>query len=208
MPRCTFPIAEGATWHVMVVGGIGVTPFLAMAYEFERRGAEWALHVLSRGEPPCAMALAGRAHTGRIQIYDTTKRARPSWYELLGGGPVPGLHSYCCGPQAMLDGFENATATWPIGTTSIEHFVPPPLPAAEGAKPYTLCSSTTRAEVEMEASGSMLAALWELGAKIDASCEGGIYGACEVRWLQGEPIHREGTQICRERRAQGYCWRA
>jgi ferredoxin len=37
----------------------------------------------------------------------------------------------------------------------------------------------------------MLAALWELGAKIDASCEGGICGACEVRWLEGEPIHRD-----------------
>jgi vanillate O-demethylase ferredoxin subunit len=45
--------------------------------------------------------------------------------------------------------------------------------------------------MEVEAGGSMLAALWELGAKIDASCEGGICGACEVRWLAGEPIHRD-----------------
>lgn len=191
MPRCTFPIAHGATRHVMVGGGIGVTPFLAMAYEFERRGAEWALHILSRGDPPCGRALAEWAHTGRIWIYDTAKVARPSWDELLGRGPAPGLHAYCCGPQAMLDGFEQTTTSWPAGTSSIEHFVPPTPPAAEGAKRYILCRSTTGAEMEVEAGGSLLAALWELGAKVDASCEGGICGACEVRWLEGEPIHRD-----------------
>lgn len=191
MPRCTFPIAGGATRHVMVAGGIGVTPFLAMAYAFERRRAEWALHVVSRGEPPCRTALASWARTGRIRVYDTLRVARPSWNELLRPGPAPGLHAYCCGPQTMLDAFEQATATWPSGTTSIEHFIPPPPPAAEGAKSYILRRSTTGAEMEVEAGASMLAALWELGAKVDASCEGGICGACEVRWLEGQPIHRD-----------------
>src|SRR5688572_5338441 len=31
LPRCTFPLAPGATQHVFIAGGIGVTPFLAMA---------------------------------------------------------------------------------------------------------------------------------------------------------------------------------
>ncbi|MGH7225388.1 MAG: flavin reductase family protein, partial [Gemmataceae bacterium] len=190
MPRCTFPIAAGAVRHVMVGGGIGVTPFLAMAYEFERRCAEWILHVLSRGESPCGAALAQLAQTGRVRVHDTARAARPSWDELL-GAPAPGLHAYCCGPQAMLDGFEAATANWPAGTSSIEHFVPPTPQAAEGAKPYVLRRSTNSAEMVVEAGGSMLAALWELGAMVDASCEGGICGACEVRWLEGEPIHRD-----------------
>jgi vanillate O-demethylase ferredoxin subunit len=91
----------------------------------------------------------------------------------------------------MLDGFEQATANWPAGTSSIEHFIPPAPQAAEGAKPYTLRRSPTGTEMEVEAGGSMLVALRELGAKVDASCEGGICGACEVRWLEGEPIHRD-----------------
>ena len=200
MPRCTFPIADNAARHMMVAGGIGVTPFIAMAYEFERRGADWALHFLSRGKPPCATSLAGWAGSPRIRICDTTKMSRPGWDELLGGGPAPDLHAYCCGPQAMLDGFEEATSAWPAGSASIEHFVPPPLPAAEGAKPYRLCRSTTGAEREVDPGGSMLAALRELGAKVDASCEGGICGACEVRWLEGEPIHRDRVLSAERRR--------
>ena len=191
MPRCTFPIAPDSSRHVMVAGGIGVTPFLAMAHELERRGASWELHLLFRGEAPCIAAMEGLLRTGRIQMHDTARQARPSWDALLGGEPMPGLHAYCCGPQAMIDGFTEATAGWPAGTTSIEHFIPPPLPAAEGAKPYTLCRSVTGAKMEVEAGGSMLQALRALGAKVDASCEGGICGACEVRWLEGEPIHRD-----------------
>lgn len=189
MPRCTFPIAPDASRHVMVAGGVGVTPFLAMVHEFERRGAEWTLHVLSRGEPPCAAALAAWAD-GRVRIHDTAAAPRPSWGSLL-GVPAAGTHAYCCGPQAMLDGFQDATAGWPAGSASVEHFVPPPLPAADGAKPYVLRRSMTGAEVAVEAGGSMLAGLWELGAKVEASCEGGICGACKVRWLEGEPIHRD-----------------
>ncbi len=189
MPRCTFPIASKATRHVMVGGGIGVTPFMAMAHEFNRLGADWILHVLSRGAVPCRADLE---HWGpvNVRIHDTAQGRRPSWEEML-GGYAPGLHAYCCGPEAMLSGFEDATRTWPEGTASIEHFVPPPLPAAEGAKPYVLCRSITGAEAPIEPGASMLAALRNLGAKVDASCEGGICGACELRWLEGEPIHRD-----------------
>lgn len=55
-----------------------------------------------------------------------------------------------------------------------------PQPAVERARPFRLCQSTTRAEIEVGPGGSMLAALGELGAKVDASSEGGICGACEV----------------------------
>ncbi|MDB5317309.1 MAG: Vanillate O-demethylase ferredoxin subunit [Rhodospirillales bacterium] len=200
MPRCTFPIADAASRHVMVAGGIGVTPFLAMACEFERRGADWTLHLLSRGEPPCASALERLAQTGKIRIHDTTRTARPGWEAMLGASAAPGLHAYCCGPEVMLDGFAHATQGWPTGTTSIEHFVPPPLPAAEGAVRYSLRRSVAGTEMVVESGESMLTALRALGAKVEASCEGGICGACEVRWLEGEPIHRDRVLTPERRR--------
>jgi ferredoxin-NADP reductase len=99
MPRCTFPIAANANRHVMVAGGIGVTPLLAMARALERQGADWALHLLCRGAPPCGEVLA--ALGPRAQVHDTVRAPRPAWDTLL-GTPEPGLHAYCCGPEAML----------------------------------------------------------------------------------------------------------
>jgi vanillate O-demethylase ferredoxin subunit len=188
MPRCTFPIAANANRHVMVAGGIGVTPLLAMARALERQGADWALHLLCRGAPPCGEVLT--ALGPRVQVRDTLRASRPAWDRLL-GTPEPGLHAYCCGPEAMLDGFASATARWPEGSATMEHFVPPPLPTAEGAVPYTLRRAATGEEATVEAGGSMLAALRGLGVKVDTSCEGGICGACEVRWVEGTPIHRD-----------------
>ncbi|TDH60246.1 oxidoreductase [Dankookia rubra] len=188
MPRCTFPIAAGANRHVMVAGGIGVTPFLAMARALERQGADWALHLLCRGAPPCGDVVA--ALGPRAQVHDTARAPRPAWSTLL-GTPAPGLHAYCCGPEAMLDGFAAATTHWPKGSVTMEHFVPPPLPAAESAVSYTLRRAATGEEAVVEAGGSMLAVLRGLGAKVNASCEGGICGACEVRWVEGTPIHRD-----------------
>ena len=59
MPRCNFPIWDEASRHIMIAGGIGVTPFLAMAPVLERSAVEWVLHVLHRGGlPPCPDDLA------------------------------------------------------------------------------------------------------------------------------------------------------
>ena len=190
MPRCTFPIAATARRHVMVAGGIGVTPFLAMANALERRGADWTLQILARGEPPCLAALAPWRDRGRAIIHDTARGARPDWATLLGPADV-GVQAYCCGPEPMLAGFQAATAAWAAGATSIEYFVPPAIAPSDEAKPYMLRRAATGAERHIGPGGSMLAALRALGAKVDASCEGGICGACEVRWLEGEPVHRD-----------------
>ena len=190
MPRCTFPIATGAAAHVMVAGGIGVTPFLAMAHELERRGAEWSLHVLYRGEPPCPGELAQWRGAGHVTLHDTARHMRPGWDQLL-GQPGEGRHAYCCGPTPMLEAFERATVAWPPGTVHVEYFVPPPAIPSADAKSYTVRRAATGAEIAVPAGGSLLAALRALVATVDASCEGGICGACEVAWSEGEPIHRD-----------------
>ncbi|WP_424135696.1 PDR/VanB family oxidoreductase [Roseomonas chloroacetimidivorans] len=190
MPRCTFPLAEGAARHVMIAGGIGVTPFLAMAPVLERAGADWVLHVLHRGALPCPDDLAPWIETGRAVAHDTSVQPRPTLDALL-GPYAPGLQAYCCGPVLMIDAFEHATAAWPAGTARAEHFVPPVLPPDPAARSYTLVLRNSGTSADVPAGGSMLVALRAMGAKVDASCEGGICGACKVRWLEGEPIHRD-----------------
>ena len=188
MPRCTFPLAEGAARHVMVAGGVGVTPFLSMAPVLARAGADWMLHVLHRGAPPCPADLAPWIASGHAVLHDTAARPRPPLAALLGR---PGAHAYCCGPPGMLAAFAEATAGWPPGTATVEHFAAPLLAPDPDARAYTAVRASTGASATVEAGGSLLAALRSLGADVDASCEGGICGACEVRWLEGAPVHRD-----------------
>src|ERR1041385_3103263 len=44
LPRNQFPLVEGAERHLLLAGGIGITPVMAMIAELKRRRAECTLH--------------------------------------------------------------------------------------------------------------------------------------------------------------------
>ena len=192
LPRCTFPLAQDAARHVFVAGGIGVTPFLSMAAALDRAGGDYVLHLLHRGGGgvPLPEALAPLVARGRAVAHDTATAPRPPLSVLL-GAPAPGVHAYCCGPAGLIEAFEAATRDWPEGQAHVERFVPPPLPPDPAARPFTLVLTRSGRSAELPPGASVLAAVRALGAEVEASCEGGICGACRVRWTEGPPLHRD-----------------
>jgi ferredoxin-NADP reductase len=191
LPRGGLDLNEDVTPFAFVAGGIGVTPFLSAAALLKRTGRpNFTLHLMARGEPPLQALLAPFMKTGHVVVYDTTRIARPAVAALI-GKPVSGHAAGCCGPESMIDDFEQATRDWPDQRVHIERFVPPVLPADPNARPYTLALSRSKLEVRVEPGQTMLAALLSLGIDIPASCCGGICGSCRVDWLEGTPVHRD-----------------
>jgi vanillate O-demethylase ferredoxin subunit len=189
LPRRGLTLVDGAKRHVFVAGGIGITPFLSLAATLRRAGAEFILHLCARGEPPLRASVEPLATSGRAVFHDT-RAGRPDLAALI-GSPDPETQLYCCGPRGMIAAFEEAAlrAGWPQGQTHVEHFVP--LPTEHAGPRYAIVLARSRISGEVPAGGSALAALRALGVEVDASCEGGICGACRVRWLEGPPIHRD-----------------
>jgi vanillate O-demethylase ferredoxin subunit len=191
LPRGGLRLDEDLTHYVFVAGGIGVTPFLSAAAFLSRTGRpNFTLHLMTRGEPPLQALLTPLLQTGHVVVYDTTRSRRPSIASLI-GKPAPGHAVGCCGPESMLDDFEQATRDWPAERVHIERFVPPALPVHPSARPYTLALSRSKLELRVEPGQTMLAALLSLGIDIPASCCGGICGSCRVDWLEGKPVHRD-----------------
>ena len=189
LPRRGLTLVDGAKRHVFVAGGIGITPFLSLAATLRRAGAEFILHLCARGEPPLRASVEPLATSGRAVFHDT-RAGRPDLAALI-GSPDPETQLYCCGPRGMIAAFEEAAmrAGWPQGQTHVEHFVP--LPTEHDGPRYAIVLARSGISGEVPAGGSALAALRALGVEVDASCEGGICGACRVRWLEGPPIHRD-----------------
>jgi len=128
IPRNNFPLAAGAKRHLLIAGGIGITPIMAMIAELRHRHAEFRLHYCTRSPEETAFLddLAILAAQGRVQFHHD------------GGDPAngldiaatlrecrPGTHLYYCGPAGMMAAAAAASAHWPAGTVHFEFFAGP-----------------------------------------------------------------------------------
>lgn len=191
LPRGGLHLPAHITRFAFVAGGIGVTPFLSAAAHLKRSGrSKFTLHMVSRGAPPLAELLAPLIASGHVVVHDTSSGTRPDVAALI-GLPLSDVGLACCGPEGMIDAFEQASRDWPVDHVHVERFVPPPLPVDPDAIAYKLVLARSQKEIEVAAGGSMLDALSELGVEVATSCCGGICGSCKVGWLEGQPVHRD-----------------
>jgi vanillate O-demethylase ferredoxin subunit len=184
-------LAPHLSRFAFVAGGIGVTPFLSAAAQLRRMGRDdFTLHMITRGPPPLADLLAPMIASGHVVIHDTAMAGRPDIAALI-GTVATDAGIGCCGPESMIDDFEQAARDWSAEHVHVERFVAPPLPIDPQARPYTLVLARSEREIAVSAGESMLQALTALGIDVPTSCCGGICGACKVGWLEGDPVHRD-----------------
>lgn len=195
-PRNNFPIADKAQRHLLIGGGIGVTPMMAMLEHFEASGAEYTLYYC--GETPERTAFKERlsALLGRrvVMHYDDGDPARRLDIRELLIQHEPGTHLYCCGPSGLMAGVKAAAEHWPEGTVHFEHFAAPvqpqsASPASEGEFQVTLARSGQTLEVPSDK--SIAEVLRDAGLPCETSCEAGICGTCRTRFIDGEVDHRD-----------------
>src|SRR5437870_5150106 len=70
LPRNNFPLASAAEGHLLIAGGIGIAPIMAMIAELRRQQADFRLHYCARSPERTAFreALAPLAGEGRVRF--------------------------------------------------------------------------------------------------------------------------------------------
>lgn len=201
-PRNRFGVSGEARRHLLVAGGIGVTPLLAMAHALEARGAEYELHYCARSRADSAFVeeLENNSHV-RLHFDDGPDDQRFSTATYI-GRPDPETAIYVCGPGGFMDFVISYAlgAGWPAEAIHKERFTPvqdTDEHTAGGA--FTVRLARTGGEYEIKEGESVLDVL--LANDVDApySCQQGICGECIVRVLAGEPDHRDDILTDRER---------
>lgn len=201
-PRNQFPLVEDAPLVVLVAGGIGITPLLAMIRRLAALNRPWRLFYSARSRARCAyvdaiLALAERSQgTVELHIVDECNGRLPDMAAIVAGVPQE-AHLYCCGPAAMLQAFELATATRPAGHAHVEYFLAQQ--AASLAGGYDVVLQRVRRTVRVEAGSSILDALLAGGIDVPHACKEGVCGACQTRVLEGTPDHRDAYLSPREK---------
>jgi ferredoxin-NADP reductase len=194
-PRNHFPLSADAPYSVLVGGGIGITPMLAMAWTLHHQGAAFELHYCLRSRSQAAFldALAKAPWAARVHLHvdDEGDAQRLAVQPLLRAAPA-GRHLYVCGPAGFMDWVMAEAASAGLTPAQIhrEYFSAPVADTA-GNQAFELVARRSGKTVQVAADETPLAALARIGIKVQVSCEQGVCGTCACTVLEGEPDHRD-----------------
>lgn len=191
-PRQAFSLAEGPEPVLLIGGGIGVTPILAMARTCEQTGRAYRLHYFARSSDDAPLAQAVRAlRHGSVHLHLGTPvpevRCR---LRAIIGDSAPSTSLHVCGPKGLIEeAFLCARqAGWAERQLRCESFT-----AASGSddRSFSVRLASSGRLITVPADRTMLHALAENGVQLPTSCGAGICGSCLVTVLSGRVDHRD-----------------
>lgn len=202
-PRNLFPLEEGARCHILVAGGIGVTPMLAMAHRLAALGADFDLHYCCRSAPAAGFpdVLSLPAFAGRVR-WHFDDASPPERFDSARDMPwAAGSHLYVCGPAGFMDFVLEAARAqgWPPEAVHSERF------SAEvqtGGGGFELRAARSGLTLTVPEDKTIAEVLKAAGVPVTLSCEQGVCGSCLTRVLEGVPDHRDMI-LTDEERASG-----
>lgn len=196
-PRNNFPLDGDAASSLLIAGGIGMTPILAMCLDLHRRGQAFRLHYCTRTAALTAFRdeLAASGFAARVAFHhDGGDPARGLDVRTLLATVPDGLHVYCCGPAGLMRAVEQATAHWPIGRVHFEFFAATgdAMPATQaGDSAFEIVIASTGQTLIVPPGRTILEVLHDNGILVENMCREGICGTCITRVLEGVPDHRD-----------------
>lgn len=198
--RCSAPInnfrlGAGAREYLLIAGGIGITPILAMARWCQAQGASWRLVYAARSRQRLAFYEELCQWRGQVGFHCDDEAGGPLQAAPLLAGLAPGAQVYCCGPAPLMAAVQQAGAHLPGDALHFEYF------SAPAADPVDAAAAPEGGfEIELRRSGStlhvppgqsILEVLEAHGHEVPFSCREGLCGTCETAVCEGQPDHRD-----------------
>src|SRR5262249_39692799 len=125
-PVNLFPLARLARKHILVAGGVGITPMTAMIDELRGGPVPWELHYVVRGPEHDHFGRELLERGAPVRLYCGS--AGLNLGRILAGQPL-GTHVYTCGPAGMIEAVARAAraAGWTDSHIHHEEFTAPPI---------------------------------------------------------------------------------
>ena len=189
-PVNLFSLDLRARKHLMIAGGIGITPFLAQIKQLDRAHGNWELHYSCRSEALGSYVdYLTTTHPNDVNVYYDDQEQAIDLENLLDGQPL-GTHIYVCGPKGMIDWVRGKAAElgWPREAVHYEEFLAP-----EPGKPFEVKLAISNKVVQVGENESLLEAIERAGVDAPYLCRGGACGMCETSVIDyaGNFIHRD-----------------
>jgi vanillate monooxygenase ferredoxin subunit len=194
-PRNHFPLHEEAHHSVLLAGGIGVTPILAMAERLRAIGASFELHYCTRTASRAAFLQRMRQSPfkDRVHIYhdDSPAAQRPD-LDIILSSTDAASHLYVCGPQGFLDAVRARAQLrgWRSSALHYEYFSNLVASKVEDGS-FEVLLNRSGSVVRVGPAQTVVDALATAGVQVQTSCQQGVCGTCLTRVLAGKIDHRD-----------------
>lgn len=193
--RCSFPKSAfapvaSARHHLMIAGGIGITPFMSHLHAARLWGRKATLIYGVGVDGPVPYRNVVEELTGGnlclawgrvalLQALDAALRTQPI-----------GTHLYVCGPAGLIDAsLEMARRLgWPDERCHVERFAG--LELDDGA-PFTVHLKRANRSIDVPSGTSLLDALAAAGIAWPSMCRRGVCGECRMEGAEGSIFHRD-----------------
>lgn len=200
-PKNHFRLAEGTGPCVLIAGGIGITPIIAMADRLRALGRDYVIHYAGRSRG--AMAFRQRLerdHGERLHLYSKEEGGRLDLEATIAAAP-PEAQIHACGPARLLAALEALMRTRPE-RLHVEHFTTEGAVLDPGKEaPFEAVLQDSRLTVQVPSDRTLLQSLRASGIDIPSDCEEGLCGTCEVAVVDGDIDHRDHVLSASERAA-------
>ena len=179
---------EPANEYLFIAGGIGITPIKGMIESLPER-RKWKLVYAGRSRSSMAFldellerypdrieVFASDENEGSLDVYALTSASK--------------AEVYCCGPESLMS---SVASFVPAERMHLERFIALSRESIIPAAPIEVTCKKSRKSFVVDSDESILEALEENGLPIIGSCKKGVCGTCEVRVVEGKPIHLDSV---------------
>ncbi|WCN14817.1 2Fe-2S iron-sulfur cluster binding domain-containing protein [Marinomonas mediterranea] len=192
-PRNLFPLDEGAQHSILIGGGIGITPMIAMAYELTHAGRSFELWYCSRSPETSGFLdeLKSAPFADKVNLhFDSEQGGKPLNLDSVLQDKQSNSHVYVCGPTGFME--------WVIDTSLKKGFADEAIhrefftvDVEKGGHSFEVYAEQSDITVTVKEDESVADALKAAGVKVQVSCEQGTCGTCLCDVLEGTPEHRD-----------------
>ena len=191
-PHNNFPLRRDAARTVLVAGGIGVTPLLAMAQTLERQGLGWELHYFAQSDDHIAFPeVLEPLSAGLVKHLGLSPEQTADELKKITGAYEATNHFYVCGPGPMIEAARTiaADAGWPEDAVHFEYFKNES--DRRDASSFEVHLAQRGQTLVVGVGMSLLESLRDAGVDMPSSCEQGVCGTCMATVLEGELDHQD-----------------
>ena len=189
-PANGFPLAE-APGYLLIAGGIGIAPILAMANRLDEECRPFRLIYCTHSAAESAYLEEMQARFGDRLTVHHDDGDPDAFYDFWDDFAEPqNIRVYCCGPKPLMEEVKAVSGHWPEGRVQFEDFKPVEAVRPDD-RPFEVVLQRSGRTVAVPADLPILEALRAAGIAAPSSCESGVCGTCKTGLIAGEADHRD-----------------